>query len=70
MSTLIPTAEIEARILAMLAEAPMTQLEIECAFPMDYYLIVPKVVRDLDARGLVVREPHGRTKLVRLNTVK
>lgn len=58
---------IESRIIELLRAGPMRQTEIVDAFPFDMYLIVGKVVRDMDRRGLITREKAGRSYLVSLN---
>ena len=63
----MPHDEIERRILALLRTAPMRQVDIVDAFPGELYIDVGRVVRDMDARGLVARDKCGQTKMVRLN---
>ena len=56
--------EIERRIVALLQNGPMLQKDIVDALPMELYIDVGRVVRDMDARGLVRREKRGNSKLV------
>lgn len=57
---------VEQQIVALLRSGPMKQVDIVDAFPLDMYMVVAKVVRDMDARGIVVREKCGSTKMVTL----
>ena len=58
--------EIEAHITSMLQAGGMKQTEIVDAFPLDHYIDVGRVLRDMDSRGLVQREKLGNTKMVTL----
>ena len=58
--------EIERRITALLQVAPMLQKDIVDALPMELYIDVGRVIRDMDARGLVQREKSGNSKMVTL----
>lgn len=58
--------EMETRITSMLQAGGMKQTDIVDAFPMDQYIDVGHVLRDMEKRGLVQREKLGSTKMVTL----
>lgn len=58
--------EIETRITSLLRTSGMKQTEIVDAFPLEQYIDVGRVLRDMDTRGLVQREKLGSTKMVTL----
>ena len=60
----MPPDEIERRIVELLRGGPMRQVDIVDAFPGELYVDVGRVVRDMDARGVVMREKCGQTKRV------
>lgn len=60
--------EIEAHIIELLRSGPMKQVDIVDALPLELYINVGRVIRDMDARGVVRREPCLPTKMVYLIT--
>lgn len=62
--------EIERNILAILRDGPMRQCEIADRLPLELYIQVGYVMRDMAARGVITREKAGPTYIVSLNTQK
>ena len=58
--------DIERCIIALLWAGPVLQKDIVAALPAKLYLVVGKVIRDMDARGLIRREKHKHTNIVAL----
>lgn len=67
---IMTNAEIEQRIIDLLLNGPMRQCDIVNALPMDLYIQVGRVIRDMDNRGVVRRELCCPTKMVELNPCK
>lgn len=59
-------ADIEAQIVGILRPGPMRQCEIADRLPMELYVEVGHVIRDMAARGIITREKSGASYMVRL----
>ena len=66
----IPAAEIEARILEILADGPALQCRIDQHFAPDLYIDVGNAVRALARRGEIKRMKHRSSYILLLPATK
>ena len=70
MPTSISAAEIEARILEILADGPALQCRIDQHFAPDLYVDVGNAVRALARRGEITRIKHHSSYILLLPTME